>query len=63
MFVGEFFEMNASQSDELETRPNKAGEKKDYQPPKIVYREALEVSAAVCTTGKAIIGCGSGPQS
>lgn len=49
--LGEFSEMITSQSDELEQK--KMEKKKDYEPPEIVYREALEVIAGACDSWKA----------
>ena len=53
--LGEFSEMNTSRSDEHKQKKTEV--KKDYQPPEIVYREALEVSASVCSPGKTMDPC------
>ena len=62
--LGEFYEMNTSRIDDLEPKKKKTEDKKDYQPPQIVYREALEVSAGICfPSGKQDELCGTGPDS
>jgi hypothetical protein len=54
----EFLEMNTSQSGKREQNNKKIEEKKEYRAPKIVYREAFEVSAAACSVpGKPSLPC------
>lgn len=50
--------MNTSQSGAHEQKNKETEEKKQYYTPKIVYREALEVSAASCSNpGKPSLPC------
>jgi hypothetical protein len=49
--------MKTLNKDELERKLKKSGKKKTYQQPKVVYREPLEVSAALCSPGKTITPC------
>jgi hypothetical protein len=48
--------------EEFSLSREQADAKKPYQKPRIVHRERLEVSAVVCTPGKAdVASCPSGP--
>jgi hypothetical protein len=42
--------------------PGKIRPKKAYEPPRIVFREPLEVVAAVCSPGKADFSCDPDPH-
>jgi hypothetical protein len=52
--------MKTSQRGGLESKQKQSREKKSYEPPAIVYRETLEVSAGICP--KVITPC-AGTQS
>jgi len=48
--------------EEVSLSREQADPKKPYQKPRIVHREKLEVSAVVCTPGKAdVASCPGGP--